>query len=582
MHGTYRGALQCLSKSRSTKHRFDFWKRTGSKGLWSLAAALSVVGPACAQTATEQQEQRERAQRQAQQREQLRAAPDVRLQGAYATDYHQTTLPAETPCFRVETIALEGAHQAEFAFVQRYLNRYAGRCIGQQGLALLLHRASDLVIERGYITSRLVTPEQNLSSGHLRVVLLAGTLGAVRFAPGSPTASWRSALALRPGDVINLRAIEQGLEQLKRVPSQDVKIDIAPGKQPGTSDLVLTVTRGKPWRFTFNLDDSGAYVTGKEQGGVTLAVDQPLGINDLFSVGATHSVGRYRGLKGTDGANFNYSVPWDNWTYSLSSYNYSYRQPVTGALQTFDYTGTSRTTALSATRLVQRDAHSRTSVEVTVSTRDAHSYVDGVEVVTQKRQTTATELALIHRRYLGNAQLDVRLAYRRGVSWFDGQWQAATNGGPTNRYGITMLDASLSLPFQALTQRWLWTSELHAQGTGDHLYTEDFLTIGGRYTVRGYDGNTTLGGDHGAYWRNTVSWPMGNSGSSLYGGLDVGRAGGDTASTFTSHSLSGVVLGLRGGRWNANWDLFAGWPLQTPQGFPVRRPTAGMQWIYTF
>lgn len=551
-----------------------------------MACGAVVLGLAStwthAQTIAGEQAQREQAQRQAQQREQLRNTPDVRLQVTQAPSYRQLALPVETPCFRLSTLTLEGPHVAEFAFVQRYLNRYAGRCIGQQGLELVARRASDLILSQGYVTSRVVIPEQNLSSGHLRMVLLAGTLGAVRFAPGSAHVNWQSALPLRPGEVINLRAIEQGLEQLKRVPSQDVKIDIAPGTTPGSSDLVLTVNRGKFWRVMVNADDSGSNATGKELGGVTLALDQPLGINDLLSLGVTHTLRNYRGAKGTHGNNFSYSAPWKDWTFNAFSSSYGYRQPVTGSLQTFSFTGTSKTTGMGATRLLQRDSHSRTSIQVNVSTRDAHSYIDGTEIQTQRRQTSAAEMALIHRRYLGRAQLDVRLAYRRGVSWFGGQWKPGVAGGPTNRYGLTTLDASLSLPFQALDQRWLWLSELHGQSTGDHLYIEDYLTIGGRYTVRGFDGNATLGGDHGGYWRNTLNLPLGGSGLSLYGGVDVGRAGGDSLSTLRSHTLSGSVLGLRGGRWGLSWDLFVGWPLQAPKGFPTRRPTAGMQWIFMF
>jgi hemolysin activation/secretion protein len=125
-------------------------------------------------------------------------------------------------------------------------------------------------------------------------------------------------------------------------------------------------------------------------------------------------------------------------------------------------------------------------------------------------------------------------------------------------------------------------SELHAQATGDHLYAEDDLTLGGRYTVRGYDGNTVLAGRHGYYWRNTLNLPVGGTGVLLYGGMDVGHVGGDAISGYASHSLSGAVLGVRGSRWGLSWDVFAGWPMQAPRGFPVRRPTAGMQWIYTY
>lgn len=556
--------------------------RAAKAAMAALTVAACAVGTTRAQTISDQQAQRERAQRQAQQLQQLRSTPDVRLEGVSTTDYHQQALPVETPCFRLGTLALEGPHQAQFAFAQRYLDRYAGRCIGQQGLQLLAKRASDLILARGYVTSRVVIPGQNLAGGRLRVVLLAGTLGAVRYAPGSARVDWLDALPLRPGEVINLRAIEQALEQLKRVPSQEVKIDIAPGTQPGTSDLVLTVTQGKPWRVILSLDDSGTDTTGKEQGGVTLALDHPLGLNDLLSIGLTHSLDHDPRVRGTLGSNFSYSVPWDDWTFSLASWGYAYRQPVTGSQATFSYTGTARTTAATANRMVYRDAHSKTSVEMVVSTRSEHSYVDNVEIVTQRRSTSAVELALVHRRYIGDAQLDVRLAYRRGTPWFGAQWLPGRYGGPTDRYGMTLLDASLNLPFKAFTLPWVWTSEVHAQSTGDHLYIEDYVTLGGRYTVRGYDGDVTLGGDHGAYWRNTLSLPLGASGGQLYGGVDVGRVGGDTQGTFGSRTLSGAVVGVRGGRWGLNWDLFAGWPLHSPQGFPVRRPTAGMQWLYTF
>lgn len=567
----------------SLRQRAAAWRQ------WLGAIVCAITLVACvlpcglhAQTTTAQQEQRERAQRQAQQRETLRSVPDVRLPAGAPLDYRLTTVPAETPCFRIDVVQLGGPHSEDFGFLRKYLDGYRDRCLGQQGLRLLAHRASDLLLARGYVTSRLVVPEQNLASGRLHVVLLAGTVGAVRFAPGSARVDWRSALPIRPGDVLNLRAIEQGLEQLKRVPSQNAKIDIAPGTQPGTSDLVLTVTRTKPWRLVTNLDDSGAYATGKEQGGITLAVDQPLGINDLLSIGYTHSVGDYGHVKGTHGNNVSYSVPWDNWTFSVASWNYGYRQSVFGALRTFAYTGTSRTTTVSATRLLHRAAHSRTSIQMTIAARDEHSYIDGVAIQTQRRHVSSAELALIHRRYIGHSQLDIRLAYRRGVPWLGGEWQAGTQGGPTDRYGFATLDASLSTPFRTRSASWLWLSELHAQASGDHLYAEDYLTIAGRYTVRGYDGNTVLGGDHGAYWRNTLSWPIGGSGAALYGGVDVGHVGGGPVNGFTSHSLSGVVMGVRGARLGLNWDLFAGWPLQAPRGFPVRRPTAGMQWIYTY
>ena len=480
------------------------------------------------------------------------------------------------------TLRLDGPRHEAFGFIQRYLDRYAGQCIGQEGLQLISHRASDLLLARGYVTTRLATPPQNLSQGELHFLVIPGVVGQVRFAPGSARVAWRNALPLRHGQLLDLRAIEQGLEQMKRLSSQDVTIDIAPGREPGTSDLVLNVKRDKPWRYTFNFDDSGSNATGREQGGVNLTLDHPLGINDVFVAGVTHALGHAGPEHNTHGSNVSYSVPWDYWLFGSSTSAYGYRQPVIGSLQTFRFTGRSRTTSLNISRLLRRDAHSKTSLQFILSGRQAHSYIDGVEIDVQRRQTRSVELALVHRRYLGSAQLDLRLAYRRNVPWFDGDWSAGVNGGPTFRSGIATLDASLSLPFHISAQPWLWTSELRAQATGDQVYVEDYLTIGGRYTVRGFDGERTLGGPHGGYWRNTLALPLGGSGIALYGGVDVGRVGGAPTPGLDSHVVSGTVLGVRGARWGLNWDLFAGWALHAPSGFDTRRPAAGMQWIYSF
>ncbi|WP_275428219.1 POTRA domain-containing protein, partial [Enterobacter hormaechei] len=68
------------------------------------------------------------------------------------------------------------------------------------------------------------------------------------------------------GDVLNLRDIEQGMEQLNRLPSQQVVIDIQPGEQPGFSNVVLLRgARRAPVSFSFGADNSGQRSTGTGQ-----------------------------------------------------------------------------------------------------------------------------------------------------------------------------------------------------------------------------------------------------------------------------------------------------------------------------
>jgi len=559
--------------------------RRGGAVVACLLACLALA-PACgqAQTTLDQQEQRERAQREAQARQQQRDAPDVRLSAGRPPGLHRIDLPAEQPCFRLDSVRLEGPHLADFAWVRRYLDRYAGRCVGRQGIAQIVRRASDLIIDRGYVTTRVGVAAQDVSSGVLRLTLVPGVIRRIRYADGTPAGAWQSALPMRPGDLLNLRDVEQGLEQMKRVPSQDVTIDIAPGDEPGASDLVITVRRSRPWHLAVTLDDAGSSATGRGQAGVSMGFDNPLGINDILSLGYNHDVWQGTG-HGTRGAHASYAVPWGRWLFTLSAYDYTYHQTVAGYETTFVSRGKSRTTDLVMQRVLYRTGAGKTSLELRLGKRKAHSFIEDTEVASQRRDVTTAELALAQRQYLGPAQLDLRLAQRRGVAWFGGQRDVAGHqpADPTFGYRLWTLDASLDLPFRVAGLPLQWLSELHAQRSGDTLYAADFITLGGRYTVRGFDGEQTLAAERGWSWRNTLTLPLGHWPAALYAGVDTGHIGGPSKNAYgAEHTLRGGVLGLRGQCGRLAWDAFAGWALTGGRALETRRPATGFQLVYQY
>lgn len=71
---------------------------------------------------------------------------------------------------------------------------------------------------------------------------------------------------------------------MKRVSSQDVDMKIEPADVPGESVVVVTVKRTKPWTAVASVDNSGTRATGRLQGNLSLGIDIPLGLNDIFNV----------------------------------------------------------------------------------------------------------------------------------------------------------------------------------------------------------------------------------------------------------------------------------------------------------
>lgn len=72
---------------------------------------------------------------------------------------------------------------------------------------------------------------------------------------------------------------------MKRVASHDVGMQIVATSMPGQSDVVISVRRSKRWTVVASVDNSGTRATGKWQGNLSVGIDNPLGLNDLFNVG---------------------------------------------------------------------------------------------------------------------------------------------------------------------------------------------------------------------------------------------------------------------------------------------------------
>lgn len=553
-------------------------------GRRAITLGVLLISPALhAQLSLDQQEQRDRAQREARARQAQQDAPDVRLDTpASPYRWRQTALPGEAVCHRLDAIILEGDHAEAFAFAQRYLDRYRGRCVGSEGLNLIVRRVSDLVVERGYVTTRIGLLPQASSGGTLKLALAAGTIHAVRMAnQGQSVGNWRFALPARPGDLLNLRDIEQAVEQFKRLSSQDVSIDIAPTDEPGASDLVISVARTRPWSAVVSLDDSGAPATGRRQGGLNGTFDNVLGVNDVLNLGVSRSVPRLA-TAGTRGWSGYYSVPWGKWTASASLSDYRYQQQVDGFQQSFLSSGKSRTADLALQRMVHRDSRGKTAIEFRLGKRWAHSFIEDVEIASQRRNVTHGEVALVQRQYVGNAQLDLRLAHRRGLTWLGGQGDAKghRHDDPSFIYAVNTFDVSLAMPFRIGTLPLQWSSEYRLQRSSRPLYGSEFITLGGRYTVRGFNGEQTLAGDRGWYWRNTLSLPWGALPMATYIGLDTGHIGGPGAHGLTRKSLRGTVVGVRGSVRRLNVDAFLGRPIAGAGVVQALAVTSGFQVFY--
>ncbi|WP_201447137.1 ShlB/FhaC/HecB family hemolysin secretion/activation protein [Burkholderia gladioli] len=571
--------------------------RTIYRGNFAAAALLFIATSVSAQEAPRLtvpgNDQQSRQQEEARERERTVTAPWVRSDVVANAEY--PTLPSETPCFRVDRSALDvpdalpaslksqGASALpmdRFAFAREWLAHYAGQCVGKQGLDMLVKGLSQAILARGYVTTRVLLPEQDLSTGTLKLSLIPGVIRHVRFADEKLRGTWKTAFPTGDGELLNLRDLEQGLEQMKRVTSQDVSMQIVPADVPGESDVVLDVKRGKPWTVVASIDNSGTRATGRLQGNLSLGIDNPLGLNDIFNIGVSQNLEFGDKRLGSHGWNGFYSIPWGYWTATLSAYTNTYYQQIADVNQTFIASGNSKTIDFKLSRVLSRSQNDVFGAKFRLSRRFGQSFIEGTEIPQQRRNNTFVEFGLTDRHYFGHAQFDGTLVYRQGIGALGARDDSlAADGGPTYRYRMTVLDANLSVPFAIARQPFRYVTTFHGQYTGNTLYYIDDLTIGSRYTVRGFDGETMLAASRGFYWRNELQAPIGQSGQAIYVGLDYGRVWGPQPILLVGTQLAGAVIGVKGSvatRFGAyGYDLFAGTPVYRPSGFPTARITVG-------
>jgi hemolysin activation/secretion protein len=556
--------------------------------------AQAIADPANREFVLQQEREREL-------RKQQEQAQDVRTQRDEPPEGADHIPASESPCFPISRIVLQGRHAGEFTHALQRVTTGAdaaiGRCLGTAGVNAVLARVQNALVAEGYITTRILAAPQDLGSGELILTVIPGRVRKIRFAADAdPRGTQWNAIPIGSGDLLNLRAIEQGLENLKRVPTAEADIQIEPADaddaQPGESDLVIQYRQTVPLRLSVSVDDGGSSATGRYQGSATLSYDNWWTLNDLFYFSFNRDLGGGTPAEyGMQAYTAHYSLPFGYWALGFTESSSNYHQAVAGANQTYIYSGQSKNSELKLSRLLYRDALRKTGLSLRGMLRCSSNFIDDTEIEVQRRRTAGWELGLSHREFIGELTLDAHLAYRRGTGAF-GAMRAPEEafGEGTSRYRIVTADLNLSRPMRVAvpwgTLRMRYTTSLRGQWDDTPLTPQDRFSIGGRYSVRGFDGEMTLLAENGWLVRNELGVALGASGQEAYLGLDYGEVGGPSAAGLSGQSLAGAVVGLRGGglgRFSGfSYEVFAGAPLSKPEHFQTAALTAGfnLSWSY--
>lgn len=418
--------------------------------------------------------------------------------------------PADSRCFPIQDIELKGADSLSAADRNRLLKPYIGQCLGVTQLNELLKVITDDYIAKGRVTSRAYLPQQDLSSGHLQVLVVEGKLEGIKGAQGSTVTDRELAMAFpgKVGEALNLREVEQLVDQLSRLPSKQAQMELTPGTQIGGSEVLVKNQPQKPWRASLSRNNDGQKSTGEQQWGAGLEWDSPLGLADqLILRGGHDAISDHQ--KTSKNSMLYYNVPWGWWNFSYTYSESEYRTP--GDLDGYKYkqTGDSQNHQVRAERVVHRDDVSKTSVNVGLTHLRTNNYFNDERLDVSSNRLSEFQVGINHGRRIGNAFVNLDVGMQNGTGAFDAQKddQERIRGNltPTPRYRKYTATVSYLQPFTLWGESLSFSSLATGQRSEDVLYPAQRMSLGGSYSVRGFK-DQQLTGDSGGYWRNEVRW----------------------------------------------------------------------------
>ncbi|VYT87938.1 Hemolysin transporter protein ShlB precursor [Veillonella atypica] len=489
--------------------------------------------------------------------------------------------------FFIHHIQLDGVPK-EFTFLHKIARKNEQRTVTVADITNIRNSLQRKLLDRGFVTSQVYIPEQNVNSGTLQFMVLPGRVEDIRYSTSSAHGPWRTAFPVRPGDILNIRDVEQGLEQMKRVSSQSVTMKLLPGTSVGTSIIELSIKQEKPVHGSISIDNSGLESTGVYQGSFTASLDQAFRANDTFTMSLSGDLSGSSSIKGTRAASLNYVIPHGKDTFSVSFSKSRYHQTIQSNPYDFTYGGKSTTMKAKWNHVWSRTQREKRAFDISISTRHNHRFINDMELPVQALRTTSMELGVSNRAYIGNATLYSRLGFQWGIGALGAQSEhkaSVAMGGPTSRYHMWLIDVDYRKPFIMGHRPASFTSSFHGQWVqgGKRVYSVDTINIGNRYSIYGFDGEYTLMGDSGWYIRNEVSSVIPRLNTEVYWGLDVGAVYGKSTEALVGKTIAGTALGVRGNYASGLlFDAFVSTPLYKPQGYHTKKFYSGFTIGYRF
>ena len=481
-------------------------------------------------------------------------------------------------CFLLEQIILEGAEELSKKKQDEMFASHYHSCLNSEEINKVITEVTNWYIEKGFITTRLYVPEQNVETGILNLKVVEGRVERVVQNDDHTIDRMEvyTAFPIHKNKKLNIKDMEQGIDQLNRLPSNNAQTKVMPGSSVGNSIIQVTNEQSDSFRGYVEASNS---LNSNGDPKLNLRVEK----DNLFYLSDQIQYVYGTGLIKTNeevnkNHNVSYSIPFGYWTVKPG---YSYFRSLTKldvAGTKYPYESFTNAYNINSDYVLYRWKASLLTLALGVVYKNKNTYFADQKLDTLSRRTTDVEIGLDFTDKYSGGFYDIRFTITQGTRLFGAKKDDPNETGPEypraqfRKYSI---DYSWIHYFESGLK---YSSNGRLQFSENPLYSEEQIGVGDRYTVRGFNKGFFLG-DNGFYIRNELSLPFYYKGSSvilkniwspeLFVGLDFGYAGKKGGSALygaeSGATLSGFAFGARNNAKYFNLGITAGIPITQPK-----------------
>lgn len=208
---------------------------------------------------------------------------------------------ARSPTTRIDAVRFVGAKAVSAVDLTKAVAPWLHRELDFDQMHEMAGAVTSLYRSRGYMVASAYLAAQTIKDDVLTITVVEGRIGAVRLRNNKtavPDDQIRTTLAVNlcpdRGDcakapTIRQERIERAALLVNAIPGVSAKYELAPGSEPGTTDLLLDATPTDDFSITVGADNNGFAFTGRRRASLAITASNLLNRGDLITLNSSYT-----------------------------------------------------------------------------------------------------------------------------------------------------------------------------------------------------------------------------------------------------------------------------------------------------